>query len=499
MGLSPSGCDVGGNPAHTEVFAFERKVRFKLRVNSKLSLFFEGGRLMVRRVLILHDVDSSPRSYMHLFAGFELRQLDWKTCRFEQVREYHADLIAPIAVDGGAWLMELLRSLRKKPIAVPVFPILSTEANSSLLALVSEVAADFAVWPAEPEEVLQRVMRIIGHASHEIDSVWDRLTQAIGLARLVGTDPAFQKLIAKIPLVARSNSPVLITGETGTGKELCARAIHHLSRRRDFPFIAVDCGAFPDQLFDNEMFGHARGAFTDAHRDQRGLIAMAEGGTLFLDEIDSLSQSSQAKLLRFLQERTYRPLGADKFVCAQVNVLAASNRDLEKMVSEHRFRSDLFFRLNVLRLHMIPLRERRGDIPTLARHFLGTICAEQGQPPKSLATLTIAELTRASWPGNVRELYNVMHRAVVFAQGAEILPADIAPPDVESYRSDQALQVDGFRQARARAIEAFERSYVVDALKRHRGNVTQSAHYAHQDRRAFGRLVKRYGIDRNSL
>jgi two-component system response regulator GlrR len=455
---------------------------------------------MERSILILHELDSSTQPYLHLFAGFELQQREWKSCSFERVRDYQADLIVPIAVESAAWLMELLRSFRQKPIAIPIFPILSADANPKLLALVAEVAADFVVCPTQREEVLQRAARIIRRAGREIDSIRDRLTDEMGLARLVGLDPAFRKLIEKIPLMARSNSPVLITGETGTGKELSARAIHHLSRRRDFPFIAVDCGAFPDHLFENEMFGHARGAFTDAHRDQRGLVAMAKGGTLFLDEIDSLSQYSQAKLLRFLQERTYRPLGADKFVQADVNILAASNRDLEQMVSAHGFRSDLFFRLNVLRLHMISLRERRGDIPILAQHFLDTLFMEQDQPPKSLAPATIEELTSADWPGNVRELYNVMHRAVVFSQGPEILPADIMPPKAESAEmADEARRADGFRQARERAIEAFERCYVVDALKRHNGNITQSARYARQDRRAFGRLVKRYGIDRNSI
>jgi DNA-binding NtrC family response regulator len=292
---------------------------------------------------------------------------------------------------------------------------------------------------------------------------------------------------------------VLITGETGTGKELSARAIHHLGRRRDFPFIAVDCAAFPDQLFENELFGHARGAFTDAHRDQRGLIAMAEGGTLFLDEIDSLSPSSQAKLLRFLQERTYRPLGADKFVRADLNVVAATNRDLDKMVRDNQFRSDLFFRLNVLRLHMMPLRDRRGDIVLLAKHFLELLATEQGVPRKTLASSAVAQLLQSDWPGNVRELYNLMQRAIVFARGPQIMPADILPPSTDSSTVEAIQPANGFRQARAQAIEAFERRYLIDALKQHNGNITQSARYALQDRRAFGRLVKRHGIDRNSV
>jgi DNA-binding NtrC family response regulator len=318
---------------------------------------------------------------------------------------------------------------------------------------------------------------------------------------IYSTGRAMQELFQIIRRAARTQHTVMITGETGTGKELSARAIHHLSRRRDFPFIAVDCAAFPDHLFENEMFGHARGAFTDAHRDQRGLIAMAEGGTLFLDEINSLSATSQAKLLRFLQEHTYRPLGADRFVQADVNILAASNRDLEQMVQERQFRSDLFFRLNVLRLHMMSLRERRGDIPILAQHFLDVICREQSQPLKTLSPATVAELMKEDWPGNVRELYNVIQRAVVFAHGPEIQPGDVRPQESDPSPADAAGDAprDGFRQARARAIEAFERSYLLETLRRHNGNITQSARYALQDRRAFGRLVKRYGIDRSSI
>lgn len=457
---------------------------------------------MERRVLILQALDSFEQPCLDLFSGFDLQRLNWKSFKLDRIGDYRADLIAPIAInEDGQWLAEMLRAFRTKPAGVPIFSILSRDANSELLALVSEIADDFAVWPTHRDEVLQRVQRIIGTAGAKGDLVRDRLSDEMGLSRLVGNDPSFLKLIAKIPLIARSNSPVLITGETGTGKELSARAIHHLSRRRDFPFIAVDCGAFPDHLFENEMFGHARGAYTDAHRDQRGLIAMAEGGTLFLDEINSLSPASQAKLLRFLQEHTYRPLGADKFVRADVNILAASNCDLEQMVNEHQFRSDLFFRLNVLRLHMMSLRERRGDIPILAQHFLDTLCAEQDQPLKSLSPATIDELTKANWPGNVRELYNVMQRAVVFAHSSEIQPADVRPQETESLPANDSGNAapDGFRQARARAIEEFERNYLLDTLRRHNGNITQSARYALQDRRAFGRLVKRYGIDRSSI
>jgi DNA-binding NtrC family response regulator len=303
-------------------------------------------------------------------------------------------------------------------------------------------------------------------------------------------------MVEKIPLVARSNSPVLITGETGTGKELCARAIHYLSPRRDHPFIPVDCAALPDHLFENEVFGHARGAFTDAHRDQKGLVALAEGGTLFLDEIDSLSLGAQAKLLRFMQERTYKPLGSNRFLQARLDVVAATNHDLEAMVRAKQFRSDLFFRLSVLRLHMMPLRERRGDIALLARHFLEMACAQAGVARKTLALATIGKLTNYDWPGNVRELYNVIQSAVVFSEGAQILPRHIARP---SGAMPDEPDRSSFRAARAGVLEEFERRYVEDLLRECDGNVTHAARLAKKDRRAFGRLIKRYNIQRELL
>jgi DNA-binding NtrC family response regulator len=290
---------------------------------------------------------------------------------------------------------------------------------------------------------------------------------------------------------------VLITGETGTGKELCARAIHHLSPRRSFPFIPVDCAALPDHLFENEFFGHVRGAFTDAHAEQKGLVAMAEGGTLFLDEIDSLSLAAQAKLLRFIQERAFKPLGADRFVKADVHILAATNRSLEPLIRNGQFRGDLYFRLNVLSLHLAPLRDRRGDIPLLARHFVDACCLEGGLSRKSLSAAAAHKLLAYDWPGNVRELFNTIQRAVVFAEGAQILPGHATMGPWEP-PADTPLD-GGFREARARAVSAFERLYLESVLKKHAGNVTHAAREAHQERRAFGRLIKKHQIDRRQL
>jgi DNA-binding NtrC family response regulator len=293
-----------------------------------------------------------------------------------------------------------------------------------------------------------------------------------------------------LPRAAASDLPVLITGETGTGKELCARAIHHLSRRNRFPFIALDCTTVPEHLFENEVFGHSRGAFTDARSDSRGLIGMAEGGTLLLDEIDSLSLAAQSKLLRFIQERTYRPLGSDKVLKADVNIIAATNRDLKSSVAKNQFRIDLYYRINVVNLHLPALRDRASDIELLARHFLHE-AKQSGAEAKRLSRAAIVKLQMYNWPGNVRELANVIHRAQWLADTSDILPCHIGLPPEDAVSDGVAAR---FRECRALAIAEFERTYVERVLRSNSGNVTRAAREAGKERRAFGRLIKKYGL-----
>jgi DNA-binding NtrC family response regulator len=387
----------------------------------------------------------------------------------------------------------MLEWLHDHPIATPTLAVLPEEAGPPLLRIVSESVDDFIVSPIRGAELRSRLDRVLGARHAEVAAVRQRLLEEIGLAQFVGSDSQFVKAIEQLPRFARSDVPVLITGETGTGKELCARAIHHLGRRQAGPFIAVDCGALPEHLFENELFGHNRGAFTDAHRDQRGLVAMADGGTLFLDEIDALSLTAQGKLLRFLQEHTFRPLGADRFQRADVNVIAATNRDLEACIRDRQFRADLYFRLNVLRLHLPPLRARRGDIALLANHFVETRRAATAAGPRALSAAAIRALSLYDWPGNVRELANVVQRAIVVCDGDRILPSHVSLPQGASSQATPGY----FRAARAAAVEAFERQYVEDLLRKHGGNVTQAARAAHKERRSFGRLLKKYRIVRH--
>jgi two-component system response regulator GlrR len=313
---------------------------------------------------------------------------------------------------------------------------------------------------------------------------------------MVGISPPFLRVLERIPLLAASSATILISGETGTGKELAARAIHYHSRRQGKPFIPVNCGALPDHLLENELFGHAKGAYTDASAPAEGLIAEAEGGTLFLDEIDALSPSAQVKFLRFLQDRSYRPLGSAKSRSADVRVVVATNEDLRALVRDKRFREDLYYRLNVLVLHIPPLRERMEDVPLLAHHFLNRYSALDSRPVVCLSPGALHKLMEYSWPGNVRELEGVIQRAVVLSANGTLPPDDIDLPVLNPVR---APGEDSFRAAKARAVERFERTYLIEILTRHEGNISRAAKMAGKDRRAFQRLLRKHGLERNAF
>src|SRR5437773_2607976 len=326
---------------------------------------------MSRRILLIGSLPPTPEGGLGrlegAWPGLVWECSSWDSVQFERLGAVQADVIVPVAIPALAKTLSLFHWLREHPIATPTLAILSDEVDATVLRTAAEAVDDFILSPLRPEELRQRLSRILPSDDATGNTIQDRLAEKMGLAKLIARDPKFLATIAKVPALAKSGNHVLIIGETGTGKELCARAIHHLSSRRSFPFIPVDCAALPDHLFENEFFGHARGAFTDAHAEQKGLVAMAEGGTLFLDEIDALALTAQAKLLRFLEERAFKPLGADRFVKADVHVLAATNGSLEALIRNGQFRSDLYFRLNVLSLHLTPLRDRRGDIALLAR------------------------------------------------------------------------------------------------------------------------------------
>jgi two-component system, NtrC family, response regulator GlrR len=449
------------------------------------------------RVLIVeHNAVTSPINYLGaLDARMLCERTTWNHLRVEGLLRCSAQLVlanATAITDSVAFFFNWLRN---HPIQTPLVVILPEFPDHDFLRMVSEVADDFVFWPLRDQELHQRIARILEPQSGTHAQTSKLLESEMALSRLAGRHPAFLQAVERVPLFAASNAPVLITGETGTGKELFAHAIHSLTNRRNGPFIPLDCGTLPEQLAENELFGHRRGAFTDAHADQKGLAGMADGGTLFLDEIDALSLVNQSKLLRFLQEGTYRSLGSDRFSSADVRVITASNRSLEECVEQRQFRRDLYFRLNVLRLHLPPLRERHSDVSLLATRFLQEECAAGKSEQKFFSRLALRKLESHNWPGNVRELLNTVQRAYVSCPGAQIMPNHICFFDEIGSSHKINFPAKSFRSAKQDAIEIFERAYIQELIARHKGNVTQAAREAGKERRAFGRLLKKYGFN----
>ena len=352
---------------------------------------------------------------------------------------------------------------------------------------------------------------------------------------LFGESPAFQRVLALLPQLARVDATVLLRGETGTGKELAARAIHYLSPRAGGPFVPVNCAAIPEALLEAELFGHVRGAYTDARSASAGLIAHARGGTLFLDEIDALSAHGQAAILRFVQDGCFRPVGAAKQEHADVRIVVATNTDLAARCEAGLFRLDLLYRLNLLCLDLPALRERAGDAVLLARAFVDRLARQYRVPARRLGATSVTALAQPrSWPGNVRELEHLVHRSFLLCEGDTIelglaradpasaatsadttrpaapgqAPAAAAPAAGSSaapaHASPEAAPGSGpsrlpFAQSKALAIAAFERSYVADLLTQAQGNLSLAARLAGKERSRFGKLVKKYDLHRNEF
>jgi len=382
----------------------------------------------------------------------------------------------------------IIQRLQKAPAAALIV-VLDAGEPDDIFELLALGVADFITPPLTALDILPRVRRLLEQTC-ERQTPLRELKGQLGLGQLIGESEAFRAAVKKIPRIARCDASVMISGETGTGKELCARAIHYLSPRARRAFIPVNCGAIPTELVENELFGHACGAFTNAASAQSGLIAEADGGALFLDEIDCLPLLAQVKFLRFLQEKEYRPLGSAKTRRADVRVIAAANVDFDEAVRAGRLRQDLYYRLNVIPLRLPPLRERRDDIPLLARHFLARYAADFNQPALSLSADAMELLLRYEWPGNVRELEHLIARAVALAERDVIEGHDLGLPHGAS-----AALPSSFREAKA----GFERAYIEDLLLAHHGNITKAAQAAHKNRRAFWELIRKYHINANSF
>jgi transcriptional regulator with PAS, ATPase and Fis domain len=335
---------------------------------------------------------------------------------------------------------------------------------------------------------------------------------------IIGESPAIKKVRFLIETHSRYDAPVLVTGETGTGKELAARGLHYSGSRTSQPFVAINCATLTDDLFMSEVFGHMKGSFTDAKKDKKGLLAAANKGTLFLDEIDSLSLKSQAALLRFLQEKEYRPVGSEITYQSDVRLIASVNCDLEARIREGSFRADLYYRLYILSIHMPPLRQREVDVNILIDHFIAQFDHQYNIGFKTLSPQLLTMLNQFSWPGNVRELENLMHRLYLCSTnnviGVELLDdgylskmsgSSVCVKDEIVKRITNASfvqNVDGenydFSRDKRIAVEYFEQEYVDRVMLKAKGNVTLAAKMCGKERRAFGKLVKKYGIKKDN-
>jgi two-component system, NtrC family, response regulator GlrR len=399
-------------------------------------------------------------------------------------------LVLPSDRDEILTLIGLVKRVIPGP---PVAVVVEKCEPSGLLRLLRTGASDFMVPPLRAVDIIPRIVHLLDQTNPR-KALVATLKEKLGIKRLLGESPAFLQEIEKIPRISRSNASVLIQGETGTGKEVCARAIHYLSAQASRPFVPVNCGAIPIELVENELFGHQVGAFTGAKASQPGLIAEADQGTLFLDEVDCLPMLAQVKLLRFLQDGEYRPLGSSKVRRANVRIIAATNIDLEEAVNENQMRRDLYYRLNIVQIVLPPLRERAEDVPILARHFLAKYAREFNKEVEDFDPEALNRLASHDWPGNVRELEHVVQRATVLSERRVIRGRDLLLRPIKS-----SLQSESLREAKARIVGNFESAYIKRLLLTYKGNITRAAQAAGKNRRAFWELIRKHRIDVESL
>jgi DNA-binding NtrC family response regulator len=402
-------------------------------------------------------------------------------------------------IDG----MQVLERVKTEYPDILVIIITGYSTVQSAVQAMKLGAFDYVPKPFTPDEVLVVVDKALEKKSliHENIYLRKELEAKYGFENIIGSSPKMQEVYKLIRKVAPTDSTVLIRGDSGTGKELIARAIHFNSPRKQKPFVAVDCGVLAQELLESELFGHVKGSFTGAIVTKPGLFETADGGSIFLDEIGDTNPNFQSKLLRVLQEREFTPVGGVKPKKVDLRFIVATNKNLEKLVEQKQFREDLFYRLNVVSIAVPPLREKKDDVPLLAYHFLKKYAKEMKKNIKSISVDAMNMLTAYSWPGNVRQLENVIERAVVMAEGeavtTEHLPfavrTEMAHPDTPIPKDSDELK-EAKKKLRESAVESIEKSFVLDALTRNDWNITKSAKDVGMQRPNFQALMRKYNI-----
>jgi DNA-binding NtrC family response regulator len=405
------------------------------------------------------------------------------------------DVVLP-DTDGLA----VLQAIRSESKAVPIIMLTGTKSIKTAVDAMKLGAADYLSKPFDIEELRITVDRAMNASEleREVKRLRNQVVQRYAFHNLIGKSHGMQEIYAKIEQVADSRTTVLITGESGTGKELVARALHYNSSRRDRPFVALNCAALPETLIESELFGHEKGAFTDATARRTGQFELANTGTLFLDEIGELSLVTQAKLLRVLQEREFTRVGGVQPIKVDVRIVAATNKNLDELVRKEQFREDLYYRINVIALYLPPLRDRGEDIALLAKHFLAKRLEEEKRQPIEFSKDALEALTRYPWPGNVRELENVVEQALIWSQGASQITSEHLPALLKGDIRSSSLHEDiiAGRVSLEKAVMEFERDIILDALKRTNYVQTHAANLLGISRRMLKYRMDTLGINR---
>ena len=417
---------------------------------------------------------------------------------FSMLKKEEFDVVLTDLQMPGMDGVELCERIVANRPDVPVVVITAFGSMETAVAALRAGAYDFVTKPIEMDMLAFTLKRAVSHRSlqEKVKKLSELVEQSKQFAKLLGESVPMQSLYDLITRVADSEASILIIGESGTGKELVAQALHKQSRRHIGQFVAVNCAALPEGLLESELFGHTKGAFTDAKAERKGLFLQADGGTLFLDEIGAFPLTLQSKLLRALEEHSVRPVGSDKEVSFDVRIIAGTNRDLESAVEEGRFRDDLFFRINVIQVELPPLRSRGTDILLLAQHFLEQFATRSSKQVVGISDKVAAKLLGYMWPGNVRELRNAIEHAVALTRYERIAVEDL-PGKIRAYHSSHVL-VGGNNPTELVPMEEVERRYILHILKVVGGNKTLAARVLGFDRKTLYRKLCRYGVVENS-
>jgi two-component system response regulator HydG len=451
------------------------------------------------RILIADDEPLFLRTTAALLrkAGFHCTTASDGAAALERLAHESFDLVLSDLNMPGNLRLELLREERDKWPNIPLIVVTGAPSLPSAIESVRLGITDYLLKPVKYEDLLSAVRRALAQQAERTRNFAETsapVQGSIGFPDIIGESPPMQDLFEIIERVAETDANVLISGESGVGKEVVAEAIHRRSRRSGGRLQVIDCTAIPDTLFESALFGHAKGAFTGAVKDQAGLLTEADGGTAFFDEIGELPGALQAKLLRVIQEQTFTPVGKTTTVKVDTRFLCATNRDLELEVNAGRFRGDLFYRLAVIHIDLPPLRERGDDVILLARHFLKQLQAQE-QRACDFSPDSLALLRQYAWPGNIRELRNAVERGLAMSRGDLIVPGDL-PLAVRRENSEGSGQLPRSGPlTRADIVEDAEHDYLVSLLRENAGNVAKSARQAGISRQGLHKLLHKYGVD----